>query len=100
MVKRVDAAGPAVFVGAHDKPKSVPVGKGVAEGEDVAEFPRRVDVKQRDRWRRRMEGTEDQMGEHGRVLPAREQDHGIAGLREAIAQDADRLGFEGEEMRG
>ena len=79
---------------------STPVSRAraVAERDHLAELPAGVDVQQRDRRARRVEGLDQQVQQHRAVLADRIQHHRVAELGRDLAQDVDAFGLEAVEV--
>jgi hypothetical protein len=98
MVERVDAPRHRVRVLVHEQLHADLGGHPVAELVHRLELPRRVDVQQRERWHRRIEGLRRQVQHAGAVLADRIQHHGLLGLRDRLAEDLDALGLQSLEV--
>jgi len=69
----------------------------VAEVEDFLQVVAGVDMQQGERQRRRPEGLDRQVQQHGGVLTAREENDRAFELAGYLSEDVDRFGLEGVE---
>ena len=99
MVERVDIAREAIVIGVHDEIEPEIAHGLVAEGDHVAELPRRVDVQQREGRLGRPERFPREVQQNGRVLADRVEQHRCAELRRSLAENVNALGLEQLEMR-
>ena len=89
VVERVDSPSDPIAIGVDAQIEPMATRRGVAKADHVAEFPCRIDVQQRERWRRRMERLQRQTKHHRGVLADRIQhDRAIAGC-DHLAHDED-----------
>ena len=95
---RVDAARQTLPVRMHDEVEAQRGGGAVAEGDHVAELPRRVDVQHREGRPLGKERLARQVQEDGGVLADRIEQHRLAELRRRLAEDVDALGLEQIEV--
>ena len=97
-VERVDPARDPLLVHVHQEVQPVLLRHPRAERVHLLELPRRVDVEERERRRRRPERLLREPEHHGAVLADRVQHHRVLGLGDDLAHDVDRLGLEPLEM--
>ena len=69
----------------------------VAEVEDFLQVVAGVDMQQGERQRRRPEGLDRQVQQHGGVLTAREENDRAFEFAGHLSEDVDRFGLEGVE---
>jgi len=99
MVERVDPARHRVGI-LMDEQFHPRLARGaVTERVHVAELPGRIDMEERERRRRRIEGLLRQVQHHRAVLADRIEHHGTLGLRHHFAQDVDTLRFQPLQVR-
>ena len=98
-VERVDAAREPVLVHVHEQVEVVLGDHALAEAVHVLELPRRVDVQERERRRRGIEGLAREVQHDRAVLADRVQHHRVLGLGDDLAHDVDRLRLEPLQVR-
>src|SRR5581483_3889441 len=97
-VERVDAAREPFLVDVHEQVEAVLGGHLRAEAVHVLELPRRVDVEERERRRRGMEGLAREVQHDRAVLADRVEHHRVLRLGDDLAHDVDRLRLEPLQM--
>jgi hypothetical protein len=95
---RPDAAGEPVRVGVDQQVEAQFLRAGVAEGDHLAELPRRVDVQQRERQPPGREGLEGEVQQHRGILADRVEHHRVLGLGDRLPEDVDALGLQPLEV--
>ena len=98
VVERVDAALDGVGVLVDQQVHPDLVGHLVAELVHRLELPRRVDVEQRERRHRRIEGLGGEVQHAGAVLADRVEHHRLLGFRDGLSEDLDALGLQALEV--
>ena len=91
---RIDAALEPVAVDVHDQIEIELARPRIAERDHFAEFPRGIDVQQRERQPRRIERLERQVEQNRGVLADGIEHHRILGLGDRLAHDVDAFGLE------
>ncbi len=81
-----------------DQPRAEVLDHAVAVLEDLREVVARIDVHDRERQRRGVEGLAREVQEHGGVLAPRKQQHAALELCGHLANHVDGLGLEGPEV--
>ncbi len=92
--ERVDALRQTLRVHVHEQLHAEFARHLVAKLVHVAELPRRVDVQQRKRRRRRIERLDREVQHHRAVLADGVEHHRLLALRHHLAHDVDALGLE------
>src|SRR5439155_14000244 len=95
----IDPAAKAVLVDVYEQVEIVLLRHPVAEGVHLAELPGRVDMQEREGRLRGMERLACEVQHHRAVLADRVEHHRVLGLRDDLAHDGDRLGFEPLQVR-
>ena len=98
MVERVDPAFFGFGILIDDELHAALARHAVAQFVHRLEFPRRVDMKQRERRRRRIKSLAREMEHHRAVLAHAVQHHGLGRVGHHFAHDMDTLGLEPVEM--
>src|SRR6516225_5733893 len=99
MADRSDAAVESILIDVDNQPSSKFARTGISERDHVAEFPGRVDMQQRKRQLRRVEGFQRKMQKDRRVLADGIKKHRVVAFGNGLTNDMDAFRFELLEMR-
>ncbi len=94
MAERADPRRDSVGIDMHQQLEAEPFHRLVAEGDHLAELPRRIDMEQRE-WRpRRIERLHRQVQHDGAVLADRIEHHRIVAFGDDLAHDVNAFRFQ------